>query len=229
LREFVAGRLPEYLVPASVVVLESLPLTVNGKLDRAALPAPDFADVVGGRGPATPTEEVLCGLFGEILGLEWVGAEASFFELGGDSLLAMRLISRIRAVLDAEIGIGDLFTAPTVAEAARLIEGGKASTRAVLTPQPRPQVLPLSFAQQRMWFLNRLEESEPGADAVYNLPMALRMSGELDVAGLQAALGDLADRHESLRTIFPEGRRAGLSADPGGGGGPAAAGGGAVE
>nr|WP_191910412.1 non-ribosomal peptide synthetase [Microbispora cellulosiformans] len=208
LREFVGSRLPDYMVPAAVVVLEALPVTVNGKLDRAALPAPDFAGVAVGRGPATPVEEVLCGLFGEVLGLDWVSTDASFFDLGGDSLLGMRLIARIRAVLDAELGIGELFGTPTIAGVARLVEGGDSGARTVLRPLPRPEVLPLSYAQQRMWFLNRLEETDAGADAAYNLPLALRLSGELDVAALEAAVGDVADRHESLRTIFPvsEGR-----------------------
>ncbi|NGN69626.1 amino acid adenylation domain-containing protein, partial [Streptomyces sp. A7024] len=203
-REFVADRMPDYMVPAAVVVLEALPVTVNGKLDRAALPAPDFDGAAEGRGPATAVEEVLCGLFAEVLGLERVGAEVSFFALGGDSLLAMRLIARIRAALDTELSIRELFTTSTVAEVARLIEGGHGAVRAALTPQPRPEVLPLSFAQQRMWFLNRLEETDRGAGAAYNMPFALRMRGELDVAALEAALGDVADRHESLRTVFPE-------------------------
>ncbi|MEU8196723.1 amino acid adenylation domain-containing protein [Microbispora amethystogenes] len=208
LREFVGSRLPDYMVPAAVVVLEALPVTVNGKLDRAALPAPDFAGVAVGRGPATPVEEVLCGLFGEVLGLDWVSTDASFFDLGGDSLLGMRLIARIRAVFDAELGIGELFGTPTIAGVARLVEGGDGGARTVLRPLPRPEVLPLSYAQQRMWFLNRLEETDAGADAAYNLPLALRLSGELDVAALEAAVGDVAGRHESLRTIFPvsEGR-----------------------
>ncbi|WP_228387014.1 condensation domain-containing protein, partial [Streptomyces katsurahamanus] len=204
LRDFAAASLPEYMVPAAVVVLDALPVTVNGKLDRAALPAPDFAGPVSGRGPATPVEEVLCGLFAEVLGVERVGAEASFFDLGGDSLLAMRLIARVRAVLDTELSIRDLFTAPTVAGVARLIDDTGDTVRTALTPQPRPETLPLSYAQQRMWFLNRLEETDPGSDAAYNLPLALRMTGDLDVAALEAALGDVADRHESLRTVFPE-------------------------
>ncbi|MER5772645.1 amino acid adenylation domain-containing protein, partial [Streptomyces sp. NPDC001985] len=204
LRAAVATALPEYMVPAAVMVLDTLPVTGNGKLDRAALPAPDFARQAGGRGPATPVEEVLCGLFAEVLGLDRVGAEVSFFDLGGDSLLAMRLIARARAVLDTELSIRELFASPTVAAVARLIGGARGDVRAALTPRPRPDVVPLSFAQQRMWFLNRLEESDPDAGAVYSLPLALRMSGELDVAALEAALGDVADRHESLRTVFPE-------------------------
>ncbi|CDR04894.1 amino acid adenylation domain protein [Streptomyces iranensis] len=202
LREYVAERLPDHMVPAAVVALDALPVTVNGKLDRAALPAPDFTDAAEGRGPATPTEEILSSLYGEILGLERVGADASFFELGGDSLLAMRLIARIRAVLDAEVSIGDLFATPTVAGVARLVGELGGESRAPVTARPRPEVLPLSFEQQRMWFLNRLETT--GEGAAYNLPLALRLSGDLDIPALEAALGDVADRHESLRTIFPE-------------------------
>ncbi|MER7050602.1 amino acid adenylation domain-containing protein [Streptomyces jumonjinensis] len=203
-RAFAGARLPDYMVPAALILLDALPVTANGKLDRAALPAPDFAGATGGRGPATPMEEVLCGLFAEVLGVERVGAEVSFFDLGGDSLLAMRLIARVRAVLDTELSIRDLFTAPTVAGMARLIDDTDNGTRIALTPRERPDSVPLSYAQQRMWFLNRLEETNPGAGAAYNLPLALRMTGDLDVAALEAALGDLADRHESLRTVFPE-------------------------
>ncbi|MBA6436217.1 non-ribosomal peptide synthetase [Streptomyces sp. GMR22] len=204
LREYVAERLPDHMVPAAVVALDALPVTVNGKLDRAALPAPDFTDA-GGRGPATPTEEILCGLYREVLGLERVGAEVSFFTIGGDSILAMKLIARIGAVLDTELNIGELFAAPTVAGVARLVAAaGGTAARPPLTPRPRPEALPLSYAQRRMWFLNRLEETNPGAGAVYNLPLALRLTGELDVTALEAALGDVADRHESLRTLFPE-------------------------
>ncbi|MER5772660.1 condensation domain-containing protein, partial [Streptomyces sp. NPDC001985] len=202
LREFTGDRLPDHLVPAAVVVLDALPVTVNGKLDRAALPAPDFEALSGGREPGTATEHSMAGLFAEILGLDRVGADASWFDLGGDSLLAMRLVSRIRSELAAEVSIRDLFTAPTVAGVARLIDGTETRTRTALTRQERPDVLPLSYAQQRMWFLNRLEGVGEGAG--YNLPMTLRISGELDVAALEAAIGDIADRHESLRTVFPE-------------------------
>ncbi|MEU6072151.1 condensation domain-containing protein, partial [Streptomyces sp. NPDC047082] len=202
LRDYAEARLPEYMVPSALVVLDTLPVTENGKLDRKALPAPDFTGAAAGRGPVTVLEEVLCGLFCEVLGVDWVGAEDSFFELGGDSLLAMRLIARIRAVMDAEITIRELFTAPTVAGVAQLVEGETAATRVALAARPRPEVVPLSFGQQRMWFLNRLEEA--GAGAGYNLPLVLRLSGEVDTAALGAALGDLADRHESLRTVFPE-------------------------
>ncbi|WP_316765109.1 non-ribosomal peptide synthetase, partial [Streptomyces herbicida] len=208
LREFVANRLPDHMVPAAVVVLDALPLTVNGKLDRAALPMPDYAGTTGGRGPATPVEEVLCGLFAEVLGVDRVGAETSFFVLGGDSLLAMRLVTRIRAVLDARIGIRALFSTPTVEGMARLIESGTAADhdgerpRPALVPVERPEAVPLSYGQQRMWFLNGLEEK--GASAAYNLPLRLRLTGEVDTAALEAALGDVADRHEALRTVFPE-------------------------
>ncbi|MER5772504.1 amino acid adenylation domain-containing protein, partial [Streptomyces sp. NPDC001985] len=204
LRAYTGERLPEFMVPAAVVALDTLPITANGKLDRAALPAPEFAGATDGRGPATPLEEELCALFAEVLGADRVGAETSFFALGGDSLLAMRLIGRVRAVLDTEVSIRELFGTPTVAGLAGLIDAGRDRVRVPLAARDRPEVLPLSFAQQRMWFLNRLEENGSGADATYNLPLALRMSGELDVAALEAALGDVADRHESLRTVFPE-------------------------
>ncbi|WP_264653460.1 non-ribosomal peptide synthetase, partial [Actinoplanes cyaneus] len=198
-REFAAQRLPDYMLPL-LIVLDALPVTVNGKLDRAALPAPDFSGV-GGRAAATATEEILCGLFAEILGIDSVPADASFFDLGGDSLSAMRLIARVRRVFAVELSIGELFTAPSVAEVALLISGPVAGqTRAALVAGERPQRLPLSYGQQRMWFLNRLEQ----ADSAYNMPMALRLRGDLDVAALEAALGDVAGRHEILRTIYPE-------------------------
>ncbi|MFE2325816.1 amino acid adenylation domain-containing protein [Streptomyces sp. NPDC059385] len=201
LGDHVAGKLPDYMVPAAIVQLEALPVTVNGKLDRAALPAPEF-DGGEGREPRTPLEEVLCGLFAEVLGLERVGVEDSFFALGGDSLLAMRLIASVRSALNAEIGVRELFGTATVAGLARLVDGDRSDVRSRVAVRERPETVPLSFGQQRMWFLNQLEGA--GVGAAYNMSLALRLSGALDPAALADALGDLADRHETLRTVFPE-------------------------
>ncbi|MCV7002815.1 amino acid adenylation domain-containing protein, partial [Mycolicibacterium alvei] len=198
-RAALAQRLPSYMVPAAVVVLDALPLTVNGKLDKRALPAPEYADGDHYRAPSTPTEEILAGIFAEVLGLERVGVDDSFFDLGGDSILAMRAVAAINTSVDAGLAVRTLFDAPTVAQLAPRV-GESADRRAPLIARERPEAIPLSFAQGRLWFLNRFED---GA-ATYNMPTAFRINGALDVEALASALDDVIARHESLRTVFPQ-------------------------
>ena len=195
------SSLPDYMVPSAFVVLDRLPLTPNGKLDRRALPAPGFCRRAASRARrARPQEEILCGLFAEVLGLERVGIDDNFFALGGHSLLATRLISRIRATLGCRGRDPQPVRGPDRGGA------GQAPGRQPRRPGrrcvavARPAEIPLSFAQRRLWFLDRLE----GRSATYTIPMALRLTGALDAAALEAALGDLVERHESLRTIFPD-------------------------
>ncbi|WP_319458340.1 non-ribosomal peptide synthetase, partial [Mycobacterium sp. RTGN4] len=199
MRAALAQRLPAHMVPAAVVVLDCVPLTVNGKLDRPALPAPGYVDADAYRAPSTPTEEIVAGIYAQVLGLERVGVDDSFFDLGGDSLLAMRVISAINASLDSAVAVRTLFDAPTVAQLAPRIGEGS-GRRKPLAVQQRPAVVPLSFAQNRLWFLNRFE----GGVATYNMPIAFRIDGDLDVEVLDAALDDVIARHESLRTVFPD-------------------------
>ncbi|WP_230473910.1 phosphopantetheine-binding protein, partial [Dyella choica] len=167
LRQALAKSLPEYMLPAAIVALDALPLMPNGKLDRKALPAPVFT-APGIRAPRNEKEEALCALFAEVLGLERVGIDDNFFKLGGHSLLATRLVSRIRTALQVELPIRALFEAPSVAQLSGQLSAGEA-VRTALRPVARTGHIPLSFAQQRLWFLQQFAE----ADSAYNLPLAL--------------------------------------------------------
>ncbi|HEY6351867.1 MAG TPA: amino acid adenylation domain-containing protein, partial [Candidatus Angelobacter sp.] len=199
LRPFLQDRLPDYMVPAAFLRLESLPLTPTGKIDRKALPLPERR-IEAYREPRTPQEQILCEIFAGVLGLECVGVDDDFFHLGGHSLMAMRLVSRVRATLGTELALRTLFEFPTVCQLA-LHLSHETSPRPLLTPQARPEHLPLSYAQQRLWFLDKLQE---GTSPEYNLLEALSLHGALDFAALQRTLAVLVDRHEILRTHFGE-------------------------
>ncbi|HEV2735094.1 MAG TPA: amino acid adenylation domain-containing protein, partial [Longimicrobiaceae bacterium] len=201
LRAHLRGRLPEYMVPSAVVVLESLPLTPTGKVDRRALPAPEGA-AEESVAPRTPAEATLAGIWAEVLGAERVGVHDDFFALGGHSLLATRVAARVQEAFGLELPLRAVFEAPTVAGLAERLEaaGPGPGTAPPLRRVPRDGPLPASFAQQRLWFIDRLH---PGSTA-YNLPFAMRLRGAVDPRALRAALTGLVARHETLRTTFAE-------------------------
>ncbi|MEV0336232.1 amino acid adenylation domain-containing protein [Nocardia sp. NPDC050717] len=198
--------LPSYMVPSALVVLDELPLSANGKVDRKALPEPEIGVRVttGAAAPQTELECALAEIFTEVLALDGtaIGVEDSFFDLGGNSLVAARAVARINTILDANLTIRELFEASTIAALAGYLSTHRSETPTPkLVPAVRPERIPLSLAQQRLWILNRFAEHA----AAYNMPLALRLTGRLDLAALRAGLRDVLDRHESLRTSFPEG------------------------
>ncbi|MGD1702261.1 amino acid adenylation domain-containing protein [Dapis sp. BLCC M229] len=203
LLKFLQGKLPEYMVPSAFVRLAAIPLTPSGKVDRRSLPAPDVSALVNSNtfvAPGTPTEELLATIWNEVLGLEQVGIHDNFLALGGHSLKAAQVISRIRGVFGVEIPVRDVFEFPTIAELAKLIErqeGSELKASAIVRVS-REATLPLSFAQERLWFLDQLE----GKSATYNIPTVLRLDGKLAVIALEQAITEIVRRHEVLRTTF---------------------------
>ncbi len=205
LREHLRTQLPEYMIPAVFVTTESLPHTPSGKIDRKALIAPEQSTLSEARNrqlPRSPMEEIIASIWSELLHLERVTIEENFFELGGHSLLATRLVSRIRQVLHLDLPLRVIFESPTVAALAAVVEKALENQSAVaappIVPVPRTQEIPLSFAQQRLWFLDQLE---PGT-AQYNIPAGLRISGMLNEGLLILCLNEIVRRHEVLRTTF---------------------------
>jgi amino acid adenylation domain-containing protein len=203
LRDFLRARLPHYMVPGVFVMLPSMPITGNGKVDRKALPAPDAVKLQREGSfvaPRSLVEEQLAEIWTKVLRIERVGVHDDFFDLGGHSLLATQLISRLREVFQIELPFDELFERPTIAGLARALE--EAEGGALATPPlvrvSREQDLPLSFAQQRLWFLNELVPESP----FYNLPLRVRLRGQLDVSALRQTFQEIVRRHESLRTSF---------------------------
>src|SRR5262249_35747114 len=196
---------PEYMAPSAFVVMDELPLTPNGKVDRSALPAPDVMRAEEGDSylsPRTLVEEIVVGIFEEALKLDRVGRRADFFELGGHSLLATQVISRVRNSFGIEIGVRSVFDKRTAEGLARKIEeamkAGEKDEAPPLVRVSREGILPLSFAQQRLWFIDQLD---PGK-AVYNIPGAVRLEGGLNLNALERAINEIVRRHEVLRTRF---------------------------
>ncbi|HEU0301618.1 MAG TPA: condensation domain-containing protein, partial [Longimicrobium sp.] len=200
LRAHLGERLPEYMVPAAYVVLDALPLTPSGKVDRRALPAPEGAAYPARayEAPEGGTEEALAEVWAELLGVERVGRRDSFFELGGHSLLAVQVISRVREVLAVEAALGDLFVNPVLQDFARGLAAAAHAELSPILPVERTGDLPLSFAQQRLWFL----EEMGGLGSTYHIPSRLRLAGSLDREALRRALDRIVARHEALRTTF---------------------------
>ena len=204
LREHLAARLPEYMVPAAFVIMESLPLTPNGKVDRKALPDPQFDQSGEYIAPRTPTEEIVASVYAQILSVEQVGIHDNFFHLGGHSLLATQAISRLQQAFGVSIPLRLLFESPVVEDLSRriadLLQEEAGVKMGSIVPIDRDQPIPLSYAQQRLWFLDQLIPNS----ALYNIPITMRIEGELDIEAWEKSLQAIIARHESLRTTFTE-------------------------
>ncbi|MFI5783168.1 amino acid adenylation domain-containing protein [Nocardia sp. NPDC051570] len=204
LADHLRSRVPDYMVPSAFVILDALPLTRNGKVDLRALPAPETTG--SGRRPRTEVEELLCGLFAEVLHREAISIDDGFFELGGHSLLATRLIAKIEPLFQVRLQIKDILDAPSAAELTQrlgMLQGSR-RRRPSLIPRQAPEPMPLSYSQRRLWFINQMEAlGNPG----YHVPLVFRLRANLDSEALRAALVDVIKRHEPLRTVFPAGDR----------------------
>ncbi|MCW5317886.1 amino acid adenylation domain-containing protein [Nostoc sp. KVJ3] len=204
LRSFLKEKLPEYMVPSAIVILESLPLTSNGKIDRRALPAPEPSSTLSDKyaAPRNPIEEILALIWQQVLKIELVGRHDNFFTLGGHSLLATQLVSRVRSSLKVELPLRSLFAAPTIAELAQLIQQLQQQDLELAAPpilrRAENAEIPLSYAQQRLWFLDQFEPDSP----FYNIPMGLRFVGNVNVVALEQSFREIIHRHEALRTNF---------------------------
>ena len=202
LRNLLKEKLPNYMIPMAIMALEKMPLTPNGKLDRKALPSPERerGEIEAANVPRTPVEELLVGIFQEVLNLDPVGIRDDFFELGGHSLLATQIVSRVKKAFGVEIGVRSIFEEPTVEGLARkveeLIRAGERETAPPLVRAPREGRLPLSFAQQRLWFFDQLAPNNP----FYNIPVAARLEGRLNLKALERVINEIFRRHEVLRT-----------------------------
>jgi amino acid adenylation domain-containing protein/FkbM family methyltransferase len=205
LREWLQRKLPEYMVPSAFVMLDKIPLNINGKVDRNALPLPGPKDFTGSAGyepPRTPVEDMVAGIWGQVLNLNEIGRHQNFFELGGHSLIATQVMSRIRSNFHVELPLRALFETPTVAGLSARLEQDLRERHFVetppITPVSRDRDLPLSFAQQRLWFIDQLE---PGVGA-YNMPYAVSVTGKFDHAAMQKSFDEVVRRHEGMRTRF---------------------------
>ena len=204
LRSYLGASLPDHMVPTHFVRLEFLPMTPNGKVDRRALPVPEASESgpAAGSAPRTPVEELVAAIWGDVLGQEGLRLESNFFELGGHSLLATRVVSRLRSAFGVDLPLRELFEAPTVGglstRVERALRSGPDEEIPPLVPVARGLAPPLSFAQHRLWFIDQLEPGSP----LYNMPVAIRVSGALRIDVLHRVLDEIVRRHEALRTVF---------------------------